>query len=201
MNEASTRTTKKPQGVLIAGIVLLVIGGGLGVWSYMRAAEWVGATEDYARFEAPGRMTVQLNEAGDYSVYAESRSVIDGTARSSTLSPSHLDVTIEDASGSALPFQQTDGSATFTYDAGAYSGELIGTFHVDAPQDVTVRATTAGGGADGTLVIALGESITTVMGGAAFVFFGFCGGGVVILAGLVLGIVGGVQLMQRRRAA
>src|SRR5215468_934511 len=102
-------------GGYIAGIVLCVAGAALGVTAGFRLYHQF---VDMQRVVIPGKSTVHL-PAGESTIYAESRSVIDGMTYVSTSGT--LRCAARTADGTQIPIESASGSAT--YAVGRYAGQ------------------------------------------------------------------------------
>jgi hypothetical protein len=147
----------------LAALVPLAIGVVVGVLAIKRMIEHV---ESLHRLVVPGEKTLMLDE-GDYVVYAETESSVDGVAFVNDRFS--VECTLV-ANGQPLALERPTGSTK--YSIGGYSGHSIFTFDMPASTSATLRCTSEGGKA----VLAIGTGI---------------GGGIVVgVVALVFGILG-----------
>ncbi len=147
----------------LAALLPLAIGIVVGVLAFKRLIDHV---ESMHRLVAPGEKTLMLDE-GDYVVFAETESSVDGVAFVNDRFNVECSLT---ANGQPIALERPSG--TTKYSIGGYSGHSIFTFEMPASTSATLRCTSEGGKA----VLAIGTGI---------------GGGIVVgVLALVFGILG-----------
>ena len=147
----------------LAALVPLAIGIVVGVLAFKRLIDHV---ESMHRIVVPGEKTMML-DAGDYVVFAETESVVDGVAYVND------GFRVECAlvsNGTSIALERSGGSTK--YSMGGYAGRSIFDFTMPQSTNATLRCTTGGDKA----VLAIGTGI---------------GGGIVVgVLALVFGILG-----------
>jgi hypothetical protein len=135
----------------------------LSVLSFMRLVDNI---EGMQRLVAPGERTLTL-ERGDYRVFAESESTVDGVAYSNERYSVRCAVT---ANGEPLKLEST--TAKITYSMGGYAGRAIFVFTMPAAGTAQLTCTTE----DGKAVVAVGTGVGTSLIAALLTgLFGFFG--------------------------
>lgn len=148
--------------------VPIVIGIVVAVVSILRMVDDI---EAMPRLVIPGERDVEL-EAGEYIVYGETKSVVDGRGISVTSFQATCRLTGPDGADVAMETR----SSTSSYALGSYKGESMfevdvpaaGTYHLACDGDTGVIA--LGGGIGKTILIALGAGFVGIGLGIA-VFF------------------------------
>ena len=150
------------------------------------------ATEDMLQVVVPGEASLQVEEAGDFVIFYESKSIVDGRAFSTGPLPGMTLRIVSDATGE--PVDITEPSTTVSYDVGGRSGESIAAFTADEPGDYTLSAAYSDGQEGGEVVLAIGSGST----GAVGLALAIAGVGMIIfLAGIILAVR---TYVRRRRA-
>ncbi|MEZ5181897.1 MAG: hypothetical protein R2702_08500 [Acidimicrobiales bacterium] len=174
------------------GIVLIVVGIGLGAVLVVGGAKRiVGGVSDLHRVPIETGGTVQIDEAGEVSVYAE-RLTLDRSSGFTTggtagLPPVALSVYGPD--GDPVPVVVPTVVERYTWDQ--HEGVRIATFGAEEPGAYEIVPTSIGAiGGYRTLAVgptlALGRGIAGILGG-------IFGGGLVIVVGVVVLIVSSVR--------
>ena len=174
-------------GYLLAAVVLVLGVTGLAAVLYMGLSGLA-----MQRVVVPGSAELALEEAGRYTIYHESRSVVDGRVYD-VADVSGLTVELVSAeTGESVPLDSP--VANTTYDLRGRSGRGVLTFEVDRPGAYRLSADYPAGGGPET-VLAVGKGIgtriaTTVFGAIAIGIGSF-------LLAVAIGIV---TFVRRRRA-
>ena len=127
------------------GLAALVVLAGLFIfgWTIFSAISEIG--DGLTRIEAPGTSELNLQEVGDYTIYYENRSFLDGRFYSAGegVPPGLVIEVVDLTSGEGVDLRPPAGEVT--YDFAGRSGSSIATFevqrpgtfriHVDTPQD------------------------------------------------------------------
>jgi hypothetical protein len=139
------------------------------------------------RVVMPGTATLQLKEAGDYTIYHEQKSVVEGRYYASATADG-LQLALRGPGGGAVPL--TEPKMTSSYSSGGRSGSSIFTFTAAEPGAYRLTGTLAGGRDEPKIVLAvehgaLGLLFSLVFGTLAFVFGGLGLAGVIVIATVV----------------
>jgi hypothetical protein len=140
----------------------------------------------------PGEASVNVEEPGDFVIFYESRSVVDGRTFSTGPLPGMTLRLVSDSTGEPVEF--TEPSTTVSYDVGGRSGESIAAFAVDEPGDYTLTAVYPDGQEGSEVVLAIGSGST----GAVGLALGLAGVGIILV---IAGIILAVRTYVRRRRA
>lgn len=140
-----------------------VFAGLIAVSLLAAAAIWIAGrinVEDqvraFARFPAPGNAELRFKRAGQYTVYYEFRSEIDGQDVSAPPSPPPgIALDLKDEAGQSLELRRV--AQEFTYDAGAY--EAVSLRRVLIPRPGLYRLSAAAPGPD-RFAISVGRGAT-----------------------------------------
>ncbi|NMC71363.1 MAG: hypothetical protein GYA57_15030 [Myxococcales bacterium] len=141
----------------------------------------------------PGRLALTL-QPGEYELYIEERSIIDGQGYVSAHDAGMRCVVVSEATGSTVPI--TSPSTSSSYTAGSYKGRTAGSFRVEAAGDYRVEcevepsAVSQPGGAGPRVVVAVGSGIAGAIGWTV---------GIAVGAIVVGGILVFVVRSQRKR--
>lgn len=142
----------------LTALVPLAIGITIAVVSFSRLIDNV---ESMQRLVAPGERTFVLN-AGEYVVFGESESTVDGTVYRNDSFAVNCALTTE--GGTQIPLSRPTGKTR--YALGGYSGTGLFEFALPSAQTVKLACTSE----DGKVVLAIGGGI-----GAAIVVAVVCG--------------------------
>lgn len=161
----------------LVALVPLALGLGLGALSFLHMIDDI---KHMPRVVVPGEQAVELG-SGDYIVFGESDSVVDGTAYHAE----HFSVrcNLTGAAGNAIELHST--AASTHYAIGGFSGTSMFTFTLPAPQRATLACKTD---QDVKAVLAIGRGI-----GVRVVL------ALIALVGGILGSVFGMVVVYRRR--
>ncbi|MGE0880129.1 MAG: hypothetical protein AB7L13_17340 [Acidimicrobiia bacterium] len=175
------------------GAVLMAIGAIAGI-----AIAGIGAKQmsddidtKFARFVAPGSADISISKAGDYVIYYEFRSDVDGTRYETSETPPNFTATVRAPDGRSLELRPYTHDITFSVNDRA--GIAREKFRADAAgrYNVAINAT----GATAPFVVAVGAPVVPrlwrLIAVAALV------GGLCFVTGLVVLIV---TIVKRRKA-
>lgn len=158
----------------LIAILLVVVGFGGGLFLGIGSA--LSDTEAMPRFFVPGDIEVEL-AAGDYTIYYESASVIDGVAIQNRETGSQVSCNVEGPNGpEGISFQAA--SVKTSYTLGSYSGESL--FALSVPTDGIYYISCEKAGDEAAM--AIGQSS---LGSILFILMGVA----CLLAGMVMFIV------------
>ncbi len=153
----------------LTALVPLAIGITIAVVSFSRLLDNLQSMQ---RMVAPGERTFVLN-AGQYIIYGETTSTVDGVAYHNTGFSLNCRLTAED--GTTIPLERPTGK--ITYAMGGHEGTGMFEFDLAGSSNVKLSCETDGGKA----VVAIGGGI-----GAAIVVAIVCG---------LFGVLGGVAVL------
>jgi hypothetical protein len=154
------------------------------------------ATDDMVQVIVPGEVTLEVEEPGDFVIFYESRSVVDGRTFATGELPGLTIQIVSDATGE--PVEITEPSTNVSYSVGGRSGESVAAFSVDEPGDYTMRGVYPEGQSGDEVVLAVGSGSTGAVG-AALLIAGF--GMVLLIAGIILAVRTYVRRRRARRQA
>ena len=140
----------------------------------------------------PGEATLTLAQPGNYTIFHERESVVDGRVYSSG-SLSGLRVTLRNAAGERVPL--SGPAASTRYNFGGRSGVGIFEFKITEPGRYRLSAAYEGGRTEPRTVLAVGSGfvaslLATIFGALAFAF-----------GGVILGAIIAVVVFVKRRKA
>lgn len=172
--------------------VLLVVSGGVAsgllMWSRLANLD-AGLT----RFVVPGSALIELPEAGAYTIFHESRSVIEGRIYV-TENVAGLRVGVRsDETGEPVSLTRPSGSSSYSF--GGYTGESVLSFELAKPGRYRLSASYPDGRGEPQTVLAVSHGfisrlLTTIFGVIAIGFASFG-------AAVAIGVV---TFLKRRRA-
>lgn len=120
-------------------VMMLVIGFSVFVWSLFSGI--TGLTSGLIQIIGPGASELNLNEAGEYTVFYENQSYVDGRFFSTGDNISCLQIEIiEKSTGSRLSTYSPPSS--LTYSMGGRFGKAIPTFQVRSPGIISLERIT-----------------------------------------------------------
>lgn len=187
--------SKVPGCALIGGGCLLQLIGSIAFgFLIFNGVTDIGKAGN--RVVVPGSMPLQLEKAGDYTIFYEHQSVIDGMVYSTPQSLTGLQVELTGPDGNAITLEPSSGG---TYNVGQRSGNGLFDFKAAQPGTYTLNAGYPDGSTEPRVVLA-------VMQGFMRKLMGLIGGGFLLLfgslmIGFILMIVGIVLLVKSRRQA
>lgn len=144
----------------------------------------------------PGSVTLDLGEAGTYTVFHERRSVVDGKSYSSD-STAGLRLSVFAPDGTELNLTPSSGS---TYTFNGREGRSLSTFQVVTPGQYRVTGTLPNGRTEPKIVLALGVGVLGGMFKMIGLSIAFAIGGVAIAALIVILTVIGRSKARRASA-
>lgn len=162
---------------LILGIVIIASGAS-------------GIAGGLQQVRVPGEATLQLDEAGTYTIFHEQRSSLDGVVYSDT-DVTGLSVTVTGPQGQKVPLNAP--AASTTYAAGGREGYGMLTFDVETPGPYIIRASYPAGRTGDTAVLAVGSGFMKGLFGTVF------GALAAIFGGFVIGLIVFIMTYVRRR--
>jgi hypothetical protein len=174
---------KIPSGWLYV-LGILVMFGGCGASMGLTLWQVSGGLESMERMVVPGEKEITL-EADSYTLFYESRSVIDGQVMVS-VGAGTLACSILSADGQAIKLRGS--SVSKTYGVGSYQGQSVFEFDIPASGNYRVGCNLDGG----TGVIALGDGFSVAV---------LAIGIIATLACFVIGLIIIWRTRKRRRSA
>lgn len=165
-------------GAVAAGVFLVKRIGNLG--------------DNLTQVVVPGEATLTLAQPGNYTIFHERESVVDGRVYSST-SLSGLRVTLRNAAGERVPLSGPVASTRYNF--GGRSGVGIFEFRIAAPGRYRLTAAYDGGRTEPRTVLSVGSGFVASLLGTIFGGLGFAFGGV------ILGVAIAVPVFVKRRKA
>jgi len=162
--------------ILLAGIVCF------GVFLFHQLSS---LDDNLVRFTIPGDKEVSLKEPGQYLIYHEYRSVVDGRVYSGSEGLSGLDVSLSSKkTGEAIPLSVP--SATSRYDSGGASGVSLLEFHIQEPGAYRVRAGYAPGQTGAPAVLSINKDFAMKLVLAVFAAIGILFGSIIVSVVIVV---------------
>jgi hypothetical protein len=161
------RKPRKGKIALTVGLILLVGGiaaAAVGGWNIY---DTITSQFDLQRVLIPGQEEIRLAQTGDYDVFLETRSRVDGKVyQMADENISGLEATLTWAeTGEKIPLKSPSGD--FTYSIGAYEGRALFQFHADKTGQAILQAQYADGqGPQAVLAVgqvSMGELIGTIL--------------------------------------
>lgn len=138
------------------GLAALVVLAGLFIfgWTIFSAISEIG--DGLTRIEAPGTSELNLQEVGDYTIYYENRSFLDGRFYSAGEGvPPGLVIEVVDLStGEGVDLRPPAGEVT--YDFAGRSGRSIATFEVQRPGTFRIDSVYPAGSEGPKAILAIG---------------------------------------------
>ncbi len=123
--------------IYVLGVVLLVLAIILPIPGAVMMVSGIGNT--LARGTVPGSFQVTFPEDGDYALFYEHRSVLNGTTFNTASTPPSLQYELRPVSGGPnVPMQSYPGQ--YRYTTGAREGMAIQSFHINQPGQYTLTA-------------------------------------------------------------
>jgi hypothetical protein len=169
-------TDKPGIGGYIVAAAAVVVGGCGFVWSI-----WTGVHQiarDLTQVVVPGSADLQLKTAGDYTVYLELHSVVNGKIYAVD-SVSGLNCELRSrASGDKIPLYRPATNTNYT--ANGRSGRSVLSFRIQAPGTYTLGCKYEDGREGPQTVMAVGNGVSTQIWRTLGVSFFFLFGGLVV---------------------
>jgi hypothetical protein len=114
----------------LLAVALIVAGAGLFLWATSRANErFIEVFANMQRVVMPGEHTLTLDEPGQYEVYYERRSEIDGRSFETAKQPPPLKLSVQRQGGDAIKVEPAKELGV--YDRGKYQGTGVWRFSIE----------------------------------------------------------------------
>ena len=169
------------------GLAVLVVVIGFSIFAWSLFSGITGLTSGLIQVVAPGASDVNLKEAGEYTIFYENQSYVDGRVfyTSDRIPGLQIEV-VEKSTGKKLSTYSPP--ASLTYSMGGRSGKAILAFQVKSPGIYQLRASYPSGHDGQQVVLAVGHGfmdriLSTVMISLAAFF-----GSLIIAAAMVITI-------------
>jgi hypothetical protein len=174
--------------------ILLFLAGG---FAFLVAIEGLKTgVDDLIQVVVPGETTITVSEPGDFTIFYENQSIVDGRVFS-TGDLSNLNVQItSDSTGE--PVEIEDSSVSTSYTVGGRSGQSIAAFSVDETGDYTLRAAYGEGTPGPEVVLAIGSGSS---GGVFTALLPGAVGMLLVAAAVVIGLRTFLKPRKARRLA
>ncbi|GEP53204.1 hypothetical protein [Reyranella soli] len=172
---------RSPLWFVVAGLIALAGFAGALFYVMPRLS---AADSAMIRVVVPGNAVLTLDKAGRYTIYHETRSMVDGRYYASgTVSGLRLGLTDE---ATREPVTLTGPAMQSSYKIGNRSGTSIYAFTIDRPGRYRLAADLAGGRNEPKAVLAieqgmLGGMFSLIVGAIAIAFAGFGVAGALVL--------------------
>lgn len=139
-----------PATLFVLGGLLIVLGiGAFGFYLYSGIKE---LSENVIRITAPAKTEARLDEAGVWTVFLETGSVVDGKVSTST-DLTGLVFQVFDPSGAPVTVRESKGRSTYSF--GSRSGFSVMEFTVNQPGTYRIEATFNGRASEAPLVLTI----------------------------------------------
>ena len=201
-DSVTNRTRPGKGGFILTGILVLISGllviGGIAVVFYFI----FNLVEAMPQTVVPGQSEIELSEPGDYTIFYESPSVVDGRKIvGPSQFPADLTLSVTDLkTGAEIPLSGT-GMTTMSYDYGGRSGRSILTFTVPSATTVELSGAYEKGSSGPEVVVTVQQAtkffkeiFQMVIG-----MFVAIGGGVLVFIGAIVTLV--ITLVRRGAAS
>lgn len=187
-----------------AGAVFLIGSLLAGVLAYRFVSGLLNLTDSLTQVVVPGTADLTLEDSGDYTIFYEYQSVVDGRVYMTGESVPGLDVSLvsrEDGSPVAL----TSPATRTTYNVGERAGVSVLSFSIDRPGTYELSASYLPGRSGPEVVLAVGQgvgrgiltSIGAIFGAGAL----FCATGALAVAIAVITLVKRRKVIQRQQGS
>jgi hypothetical protein len=159
-------------GYVLAAICLLA---GLAVAGWLGWSAFAALQNALTRVVVPGTSTLTLDQPGNYTIFHEAESVVDGKLYSvQTISGLRVTMTSEDGT----PIDVVVPGMSSSYAIGGHSGQSVLSFDIAAPGRYRLTAAYADGRTEPKTVLAVahaffGRLILAIFGAIGSVFAGF----------------------------
>ena len=181
---------RSPLWFVAAGVVALAGFGGAALYMMPRLKT---LDSMLMRVVVPGSSILTLDKPGDYTIFHEEKSFVDGQYYASKSVEGLRVALTAEASGAAVKIHVPTGSSS--YSIGNREGTSIYGFTIDQPGRYRLTASLASGRAEPKAVLAIGQGM---MGALLGMIFGMMG---IIFGGLgVAGLIVLVTLWQQSKA-
>jgi hypothetical protein len=162
-------------GYFLAPIPLLL---GFAVAAWLGWSEYAALQNAMIRFVVPGSIELTLDQPGNYTIFHETESVVDGRLYSVQNIGALQVAMIAETDGATIPIVMPTISSS--YRIGSYSGKSAWAFAIAQPGHYRLTATYVGGQAEPQTVLAIwrgfvGGLVRTIFGAIGSIFAGFLG--------------------------
>lgn len=182
---------RSPLWFVVAAVIALATAGGSAHF-LMSRLETLDTL--LTRVVVPGSSVLALDKRGDYTIFHEEKSFVDGQYYASKSVEGLRVALTAEASGAAVKIHVPTGSSS--YSIGNREGTSIYGFTIDEPGRYRLTANLASGRAEPKAVLAIGQGM---MGALLSMIFGMMA---IIFGGLgVAGLIVLVTVLQRSKAA
>lgn len=182
-------TAAAPPGRIWYLVGLAIFIAGMATMAIFLVTRLMGMEDGLARVVVPGEHRLVL-AAGNYTIFHETQSVIDGKIYAST-GLSGLSVTVTGPDGSDVPLTTASSGR---YNFGGHTGYSAFDFKAPAAGDYTLAARYDGAPGPET-VLAVGAGFLSSLLGTIFGSLAFAFGGAIVATIIMVGV-----LVKRRRA-
>jgi hypothetical protein len=179
---------RSPLWFVVAGLIAVAgfVAAGFLVFSGISAVEG-----RLMQVVMPGSATLTLSQPGTYTIYHETRSVVDGQLYASN-SVGGLRVSLRAPDGSAVPLAPSSGGATYKF--GSREGRSVFSFTVATPGEYRITGALPDGRTEPKVVLAVESGL---MGGMFQMIGGALG---LVFGGLAIaGVIVVITLWQRQK--
>ena len=190
MSAPAPAGTAPPPGRIWYLVGFAIFIAGMATMAIFLFSSLTAMQDGLTRFVVPGERTLAL-VAGDYTIFHEAQSVIDGRIYASE-GLGGLAVSVAGPDGGGVPLTAA-GSGRYTF--GGHSGYAVFNFTAAAPGNYTIAARYDDGAAGPETVLAVGAGFLSSLLGTIFGALAFAFGGAIIAAIIIVG-----ALLRRRRA-
>lgn len=194
ISQQTVHPSRRWYGVAVAVFLIGSLLAGVLAWRFVSGL--VNLTDSLTQVVAPGSADLALTETGDYTIFYEYQSVVDGRIYLTGEAVPGLDVSLI-SKESASQVQLSPPGASTSYSVGDRSGISVLGFSIDQPGVYELSASYPAGQTGPEVVLAVGPgigrdilaSLGSLLGAGAL----FCGS--LILAVVIVAIT----LVKRRR--
>jgi len=185
-------TSKNPLGCGLLTLSAIVGVATIAGFFFLIMGMVTDITSGGQRFVVPGSGLVKIEKAGKYSIFHETRSVIDGVVYTASELPSGMSISVYDTSGTPIPTTSSSGG---TYTSGGYEGAAVLDVIFPEASDYTVTATVTSGTMSSPTVLSVSEGLMpkimmAVFGGVSLMFIGLSVSTLAGIAGIVILLLG-----------
>lgn len=166
---------KRPSAWLyVIGLAVIVIMSVVAIVLFVTGI--LGSAPD-TRFVVPGEQELEFKDTGEYSLFYEYQSTVDGVTYSTAEHLTGMVVTLHSLDGS-LEVPLEDASVSTTYTIGSRSGVLLANFSIDESGTYVLTAQYQDGRTAPDVVLAVGRFsfVKMLLPGILLGFVGFVAG-------------------------
>jgi hypothetical protein len=182
---------RSPLWFVVAGVIALATAGGSVHFLLSRLATLDSLL---TRVVVPGSSVLTLDKSGDYTIFHEEKSFVDGQYYASKSVEGLRVALTAEAGGAAVKIHVPTGSSS--YSIGNREGTSIYNFTIDQPGRYRLTASLANGRTEPKAVLAVGQGMMSALLGMIFGMMGIIFGGLGVAGLVVL-----VTVLQRSKAA